>query len=104
MYLVIGGVTVLWSIIIIIFLPTSQATARFFNDEEKIAAIEMVRSNNTGTHSTTFKLGQLKEAFLDPKSYFFFWFVFFGNLANSIATVSHRALEHAEFPILTLIP
>jgi ACS family allantoate permease-like MFS transporter len=88
MFLVTGIVTVLWSIIVFFFLPSSQGTAKFLTEEEQVAAVEMVRGNNTGIHNKKFKLKQLKEALLDPKSYFFFWFAFFGNLANSIATVS----------------
>jgi len=88
MYLIIGACTVLWSLILIFTLPTSQATAKFLTEEEKVAAIEMVRDNNTGIHNKTFKPSQMKETFLDPKTYIFFWFAFFGNLANSVATAS----------------
>jgi len=79
-------VTVLWAVVTFFFLPRSHAEATFFTPEEKVAAVEMVRDNNTGIHNNTFKMDQFKEALLDPKSYFFFWFAFFGNLANSIAT------------------
>ena len=88
MYLVVGAITVIWSVIVYFLLPTSQGTAKFLTEEEKVAAVEMVRHNNTGIHNKTFKPAQLKEAILDPKSYFWFAFAFFGNLANSIATVS----------------
>ena len=87
-YLIIGAITIIWSVVVYFFLPASQGSARFLNEEEKVAAVEMVRGNNTGIHNETFKWSQLREALLDPKSYFFFWFAFFGNLANSIATVS----------------
>ena len=93
MFLVTGIVTVLWSIVVFFFLPSSQGTAKFLTEEKQVAAVEMVRGNNTGIHNKKFKLTQLKEALLDPKSYFFFWFAFFGNLANSIATVS-TSLAH----------
>ena len=92
MYLVVGAITVLWAVVVYFFLPTSQGTAKFLTDEEKVAAVEMVRGNNTGIHNRTFKPAHLKEALLDPKSYFWFAFAFFGNLANSIATVSGTLL------------
>lgn len=91
MFLITAALTVFWSIYLILALPTSQATAKFLTDEEKVAAVEMVRDNNTGIHNKTFKSAQMKEAFLDPKTYIFFWFAFFGNLANSVSTVSHLA-------------
>jgi len=87
LYLVIGAVTVFWSIFLIFALPTSHATAKFLTDDEKVVAVEMVRNNNTGIHNKTFQPSQMKEALLDPKTYIFFWFAFFGNLANSVSTV-----------------
>lgn len=97
-YLIIAAITIIWSVVIYFFLPASQGSARFLNEEEKVAAVEMVRSNNTGIHNKTFKWSQFKEALLDPKSYFFFWFAFFGNLANSISTVSLTVASSQKFP------
>lgn len=79
-YLIIGAITIIWSIVIYIFLPASQGSARFLSEEEKVAAVEMVRDNNTGIHNKTFKWSHFREAVFDPKSYFFFWFAFFGEL------------------------
>ena len=88
MFIVIAAATVFWSILLVFALPTSQATAKFLTEEEKVAAVEMVRDNNTGIHNRTFIPSQAKEALLDPKTYIFFWFAFFGNLPNSVSTVS----------------
>jgi ACS family allantoate permease-like MFS transporter len=88
MFLIIAAISVFWSLVLAFALPTSQATAKWLTQEEKVAAVEMVRDNNTGIHSRKFVPYQVKEALLDPKTYLFFWFAFFGNLANSVAIVS----------------
>ena len=88
LYFVMGAISVLWSIVLFFFLPDSQLTARFFSMEEKRAAVEMVRSNNTGIHSKTFKKDQLVEALLDIKTWVFVTVTFFSNAPNSISTVS----------------
>ena len=103
LYLISAAASVFWSIFLLYALPTSQATARFLTDEEKVAAVEMVRENNTGIHNRTFHKGQLKEALVDPKSYIFFCFAFFGNLPNSVSTVSVLSILRRFLP-LTLIP
>jgi ACS family allantoate permease-like MFS transporter len=51
MFLVTGIVTVLWSIVVFFFLPSSQGTAKFLTKEEPVAAVEMVCGNNTGIHN-----------------------------------------------------
>lgn len=93
-YLVVGALTILWAIAVYFLLPSSQGTARFFSEEEKVAAVEMVRDNNTGIHNRTFKVNQLKEAIFDWKSYYWFAFAFFGNLANSVATFGSLIISH----------
>lgn len=88
MFLITAVLSVFWSVFLILSLPTSQANAKWLTDDEKIAAVEMVRDNNTGIHNRTFNPAQFEEALLDPKTYIFFWFAFFGNLPNSVSTVS----------------
>lgn len=88
MFIVTAAISILWSIILFVLLPDSQLTAWFLkSDEEKHAAIEMVRHNNTGIHSKTFKREQLVEAFLDPKVWMLFAMALIWNIPNSIATV-----------------
>jgi MFS family permease len=93
LFLITGALTVFWSIFLILSLPTSQANAKWLTDNEKVAAIEMVRDNHTGIHNKTFNPAQLKEALLDPKTYIFFWFAFFGNLPNSVSIVSLHVIH-----------
>ncbi|KAH6675067.1 MFS transporter [Halenospora varia] len=100
LYLIIAALTIFWSLFLIWALPTSQATAQFLTDEEKVAAVEMVRDNNTGIHNRTFQKEQLKEALLDPKSYIFFWFAFFGNLPNSVSTFGSLVISNFGFTSL----
>lgn len=100
MFLITAALTVFWSLYLILSLPTSQATAKWLTDDEKVAAVEMVRDNNTGIHNKTFNSAQLKEALFDPKSYIFFWFAFFGNLPNSVSTFGSLIISNFGFTSL----
>ena len=87
LFIVIGLISLIWSIVLFFCLPDSQITASFLTEDEKRDAIEMVRENNTGIHSKVFKGSQVKEALLDVKTWVFFWLAFLFNIPNSIATV-----------------
>lgn len=87
LFIIIGLISVVWSIVLFFFLPDSQLTASFFDEDEKRAAIEMVRSNNTGIHNKAFNKYHLMEALLDVKTWVFFWLALLFNIPNSIATV-----------------
>lgn len=91
MFLITAALSVFWSLFLILSFPTSQATAKWLTDEGKVAVVEMVRDNNTGIHNRTFNPAHLKEALLDPKTYIFFCFAFFGNLPNSVSTVNSQS-------------
>lgn len=88
MFLTTGAISVLWAIIMWFLLPNNQGTAWFLNEEEKRAAVEMVRQNQTGIHNSEFHREQLVEALCDIKTWMFFLMALIWNVPNSIATVS----------------
>ncbi|GJJ11800.1 hypothetical protein Clacol_006038 [Clathrus columnatus] len=53
-YLILGGVTALFSIVVYFFLPDSPVKARFFTGEEKVVAVKRVASNKTGIDNTKY--------------------------------------------------
>lgn len=65
--LVMGIITVIWSVLMVIFMPDSPVLAKFLTEEERAAVIENIRVNQTGTASNEFKLSQLKELLLQDK-------------------------------------
>jgi MFS transporter, ACS family, allantoate permease len=47
-------------------MPDNQLNARFLTKEERVLAVERVRTNQQGIGNKHFKFYQLKEALLDP--------------------------------------
>jgi MFS family permease len=87
MFIVTGALSIIWSGILWFFLPEHQGKARFLDEQEKRASLEMVRSNHTGIHNNKFKSKQLVEALTDVKTWTFAFMAFVWNIPNSIATV-----------------
>lgn len=88
-YLVAGSITILWSFIILFFLPADPIRAKRvrnpmtstrqirshqsqFTSRERYIAVARMRENNAGIRNTHFKTSQLRELLLDVK----FWLLF----------------------------
>ncbi|KAI1627613.1 MFS transporter [Exophiala viscosa] len=68
LYLLAGGVTVLYGVVFF-FFPNSPAQAWWFTDEEKRVAIERLRMSQLGVRCQKIKWSQFKEALIDVKVY-----------------------------------
>ncbi|KAK0622127.1 putative transporter [Lasiodiplodia hormozganensis] len=66
-FLILGAATILWGILFILVVPDSPATTRWLTADERVAAVQRVVDNKTGTKSRTFSLAQVIEAATDPK-------------------------------------
>ncbi|KAJ5480050.1 hypothetical protein N7530_005559 [Penicillium desertorum] len=75
-FLFFGLVTVGFSAVILIFMPDSPVSAKFLGEEDKLLSIERQRMNQQGVESHEWKWEHAKEAFLDPKSWFWFALMF----------------------------
>ncbi|KAJ6074931.1 uncharacterized protein N7446_002708 [Penicillium canescens] len=75
-FLFFGLVTVAFAAVILVFMPDSPVSAKFLNEEDKLLAIERQRMNQQGVESQEWKWDHVKEAFLDPKSWFWFALMF----------------------------
>ncbi|TLD18240.1 major facilitator superfamily domain-containing protein [Venturia nashicola] len=80
MYLMTGGLTVLCGIWFFLTIPDSPANARFLTQEEKVMAVERIRSNQQGVGNKVFKKHQMIEALKDPAS----WMIFVYSVTTSI--------------------
>lgn len=69
-----------WSIVALIWLPSTPMDAFFLNDREKHHMVNRLAANKTGIVNNTWKWGQVKEALIDPKT----WLLFFFNIAINI--------------------
>lgn len=81
-FLIIGALCCCWGIVMLIMLPNNPVTARGFTERERRIAVERLRVNQTGVENKHFKMYQLRECLLDPKTYFFFCLGVVGNIPN----------------------
>lgn len=86
-FLLCGGVTILWGILLLFYLPNNILTAPRFSVAEKALLIARANTNRTGIYSTKIKFIQIKEAFCDIQIWILFLFVlcnetFNGGFAN----------------------
>lgn len=65
-FLLNGLLTTIIGIVFLFVMPDNQLNAKFLTKEERILAVERVRSNQQGIGNKHFKLYQFKEALLDP--------------------------------------
>lgn len=74
LFLVIGGFTILWGAILILWLPDSPLKENFLKGKDKYIALDRVRENMTGIENKELKWYQVREAFTDYKTYLLFVF------------------------------
>lgn len=71
LFLFLGSVTMALGVLLYIFLPDSPLTARFLTEQERVLAIERIRSNNSGIGTKKYKWYQVREALLDPLTWLY---------------------------------
>lgn len=81
-FLVCGAVAVFLSLPTFVIFPRHPTRARWLNDHDKYVALERIRLNNTGTQSHDFKMSQVRECLLDPKSWGFAAMIFCVSLVS----------------------
>ncbi|PLB46274.1 putative allantoate permease [Aspergillus steynii IBT 23096] len=82
LFLVLGGFSVLWAIVIFVFLPDSPIKCWYLSDREKLICLERVKDNNTGMEDKRFKWHQVKECLTDPKTWLLAIFSCAQNIPN----------------------
>uniref|UniRef100_L2GF69 Major facilitator superfamily transporter n=1 Tax=Colletotrichum fructicola (strain Nara gc5) TaxID=1213859 RepID=L2GF69_COLFN len=79
-FIICGGMTVIWGVVLFFFLPNNILTAKRYTVEQKALLIARSQSNKTGVFSSKIKPAQIKEAFKDIQ----IWLLFFYTLLNEI--------------------
>ncbi|KAH8705839.1 major facilitator superfamily domain-containing protein [Talaromyces proteolyticus] len=69
MFLLLGAVTTMWSVVLFFALPDSPLTTKGLTESERKIAIQRLQQNQAGTISHVFNRVQLFEAFRDYKMY-----------------------------------
>jgi hypothetical protein len=81
-YMLCGGLTVSWGIVLWFFLPDSIFTAKRFSVEERTMLIARTLANQTGTLNRTIKKSQIFEVFRDAQIWLLFAFVLLNAVIN----------------------
>jgi ACS family allantoate permease-like MFS transporter len=74
LFLIVGSVTFAWSLFVLWFMPATPMDAMFLSREEKYHMIRRVAGNHTGVANKEWKWYQVREAFIDPKTWIIFLF------------------------------
>lgn len=94
LYLILGAFTLLWSVVVWVFLPDSPVTCWQLSDREKWVAIQRVRGNNTGVQDKTFKMYQVVELLSDPKTWLLLVFAAASNVPNGEILAHITRMKH----------
>lgn len=71
-YLILGGQAILVGVSVLIWLPDSPLHASFLTRDERVAALERVRDEQTGMENRTWKRDQIVEAVSDVRTWLIF--------------------------------
>lgn len=82
MFWITGGITVAWAIIIGLLMPDNPPKARFVTERQKAILVDRLREDRTGVENKRFKLEQLIETLVDPKTWLMFLFHIFISIPN----------------------
>lgn len=69
LFIVLGTASLIWGIILYLFLPDSPVNAHFLNERERYIAVHRIKENMTGVENKQFKWYQVREAFTDWKTW-----------------------------------
>jgi predicted MFS family arabinose efflux permease len=97
-YLLVGSLTFVWSCFIIYYLPDSPINSKFLTTREKVYMVKRMAANRTGVSSSEFKWYQVREAFMDPRTYLVMLFNFGINIPNGgLSTFNAIIIKNLQF-------
>ena len=75
LFIVLGGVTVIWGIFVFFYLPDNPGNAKWLTPREKAMVVRRVSENQTGIQNKQWKWYQLRECLLDYRSWLLFFYI-----------------------------
>ncbi|KAJ5798703.1 uncharacterized protein N7503_006208 [Penicillium pulvis] len=108
LFLVLGGITSGYAIVLFFVLPDSPAKASFLTETERVIAVQRTLKNKTGTAEATevFQWNQVWEAVQDPQAWFLVLYTFCVNLCNggltSFSAIIIEGFGYSSFKSLLL--
>jgi MFS family permease len=85
-FIIFGSVSIVWGIVVLLFLPDIPSTAKFLTERERHVAVERVAANRQGVKNTHFKRYQLVQTLQDPKTWILFIMAVGAQVPNSAIT------------------
>ncbi|CAG7933116.1 unnamed protein product [Penicillium olsonii] len=79
-YLILGGITLVWGVVMLVFLPDDVVSSKRFTLDEKALLVARGRLGQTGIINHQIKWHQIREALVDPQV----WILFFFTLLNEV--------------------
>lgn len=86
-FLFVGLVTIATAPLVYWSLPNDIPSAPFFDKQENAQAIERLRANQTGTGSREFRLEQVTELLIEPKTWLFISMTMLLNIGTQVTSV-----------------
>lgn len=77
-FLICGGITIVWGIVLLIFLPDNIISAKQFSLQDRATLVARGKIGRTGILSHEIKWYQVREALMDPQ----IWLLFLYTLLN----------------------
>ncbi|KAJ5516056.1 hypothetical protein N7527_007616 [Penicillium freii] len=81
-YLILGGITLVWGVVMLLFLPDDVISSKRFTLDEKALLIGRGRLGQTGIINHKIKWYQIREALIDPQVWILFLFTLFNEVVN----------------------
>ncbi|KAJ6118643.1 Major facilitator superfamily domain general substrate transporter [Penicillium samsonianum] len=81
-YLILGGLTVVWGVLMLLFLPDDVVSSKRFTLDEKALLIGRARLGQTGIINHQIKWYQIREALIDPQVWILFFFILLNEVVN----------------------
>lgn len=94
LFIIFGLITLVWAIVLGIFLPDTPDSARFLNEEQRIDAVNRIRSNQTGMKNNKFKWDQVREVITDPNVLLLMLFQLTFSIPNGAHTTVSKHLRY----------
>lgn len=81
-YVLCGGLTICWGILLFFFLPNNILTAKRYSIEERAMLIAQSARNKTGVFNRKIKWNQIREVFTDAQVWLLFFYVLLNEIIN----------------------
>ncbi|KAI8231110.1 putative transporter [Colletotrichum sp. SAR 10_86] len=81
-FYITGAISILYGVLVGVFLPDNPVRAKFITPRERFVAIERLRADQLGIENKTFSPPQLRETLRDPKTWLMFLFNIWVSIPN----------------------